>query len=494
MFKQKIMIPLVFGLLLIPAFAFPPIFAFEFINSINNETFPAEIAINTSTDIIYVTNHDDTISIIDGKNNSMIGVIDTLPSPRGIAVNPITNMVYVANFEDNTLSVIDGSENLVVNTIKVGSSPRGVAVNPETNTIYVTSPLDNTISVIDGSQNLIKIILEVEDYPRGISVNQATNTIYITHPLDNTISVIDGSNYSLIDTISVEDGSFGITVNHLSNTVYVASCFNDVKTISIIRDSENSVTETIDVGKCSLAIGVDPDLGTIYMTHPNESFLSVYSDQISIIEAPSTAADLPLSTNNVANPNPPAPSKEAILPTEVKSPVEAISKPDSSVQIKEAILTEETPALIGSAPIEEESQAQLIEFAPYLTIIAAGIICSAIFAAKRNSRKRTKVVPTTSTPELEKHITQDKRSIKQKMKERLFGPDSDAVEDSVFDRIIQNKIRVVKTLQNSQIGDYEKLESIHNSLTVDGSFSKKDNDYLEQQYEEYKKLMHNIGN
>ena len=38
-------------------------------------------------------------------------------SPDGVAVNPNTNMVYVANYDDNTMSVIDGKTNSVVKTI-----------------------------------------------------------------------------------------------------------------------------------------------------------------------------------------------------------------------------------------------------------------------------------------------------------------------------------------------------------------------------------------
>jgi YVTN family beta-propeller protein len=44
-------------------------------------------------------------------------------SPIAIAVNPVTNMVYVANFDGNTVSVIDGTTNTVVATPGVGGGP-----------------------------------------------------------------------------------------------------------------------------------------------------------------------------------------------------------------------------------------------------------------------------------------------------------------------------------------------------------------------------------
>src|SRR5437879_1326592 len=52
-----------------------------------------------------------------------VGVI-----PWKIAVNPITNKIYVANEDSNTLTVIDGETNSTT-TISVGLQPASLAVN-----------------------------------------------------------------------------------------------------------------------------------------------------------------------------------------------------------------------------------------------------------------------------------------------------------------------------------------------------------------------------
>ena len=43
--------------------------------------------------------------------------------PIGVAVNPLTNTVYVANQNGNSVSVINGSTNTVTSTVSVGSNP-----------------------------------------------------------------------------------------------------------------------------------------------------------------------------------------------------------------------------------------------------------------------------------------------------------------------------------------------------------------------------------
>ena len=60
-------------------------------------------------------------------------------TPAGVAVNPTTNRIYVANQWSNNVSVIDGATNTVVATVPVGTCPEDVAVNPSTNRIYVAN-------------------------------------------------------------------------------------------------------------------------------------------------------------------------------------------------------------------------------------------------------------------------------------------------------------------------------------------------------------------
>jgi DNA-binding beta-propeller fold protein YncE len=46
------------------------------------------------------------------------------------------------------VSVISGRTNTVTAAIPVGRGPFGVAANPNTNTIYVANQLDSTVSVL----------------------------------------------------------------------------------------------------------------------------------------------------------------------------------------------------------------------------------------------------------------------------------------------------------------------------------------------------------
>jgi YVTN family beta-propeller protein len=118
-----------------------------------------------------VANHyDNTVSVIDGNNNSNIGRDITVgKGPINIGVNPGTNTIYVVNSGNNSVSVIDGNNDSKIRDITVGVGAEKIGVNEDTNTIYVVNSGDNTVSVIDGETNnvLAKVMFNTEPFNTG---------------------------------------------------------------------------------------------------------------------------------------------------------------------------------------------------------------------------------------------------------------------------------------------------------------------------------------
>ena len=73
-------------------------------------------------------------------------------SPGTLAVNPVTNKIYVAIPEANQIQVINGYTNQVIKNITIGSDPIQVVINSDTNKIYVATSED-IIYIIDGLTN-----------------------------------------------------------------------------------------------------------------------------------------------------------------------------------------------------------------------------------------------------------------------------------------------------------------------------------------------------
>jgi len=211
---------------------------------------PAYIAANPANNRIYVSNVlQPDIAVFDGTAPGF-PFIASLPQPpcapgpgfapgsvpRGVAINPTTNQIYVILSGVNQLWIMDGAAPWgCLPPVPVGVSPIGVAYNSSNNHIYVANNVSNNVTVIDASTfNVLNPGLPVGANPVGVAVNPTTNRIYVANAGGNTVSVIDGSTDTVVQTVPVGSTPQGIAANPLSNLVFVAN-YND-NTISVIED------------------------------------------------------------------------------------------------------------------------------------------------------------------------------------------------------------------------------------------------------------------
>ena len=131
------------------------------------------IAIGSVTNMIYVADYNNgTVTKINGLTNS-ITTINVRTYPCAIAVNPVTNMVYVADFSDSSVTVINGATNNTTN-VNVGLSPLGIAIDSVTDMIYVANYGSNTVTAINGSTNATNTIPTGTE-PFAIAVNSVSS-------------------------------------------------------------------------------------------------------------------------------------------------------------------------------------------------------------------------------------------------------------------------------------------------------------------------------
>jgi len=225
---------------------------------------PFDVAVNEATDTIYVANNaDNTVSVINGAtcngtNHAGCGQIPATVAvgarPSALAVDESTDTIYVANANDNTVSVIDGATcNGQVSsgcgqtpaTIAVGDFPDGLAIDAATHTLYVENRRSNfpfvvgSVSLVDTAACNAAITsgcsqapptVAVGGAPFGITIDPARNDVYVNSLADADVAVIDGNACNATnpkgchpDTIPVRMGGFGgsIAIDQAAHTAYV---------------------------------------------------------------------------------------------------------------------------------------------------------------------------------------------------------------------------------------------------------------------------------
>jgi YVTN family beta-propeller protein len=240
-------------------------------------------------------------------------------NPFGIALDPVTDTVYVTNLgpkdEGDTVSVIDAATcnaddrsgcGQTPAEVTVGSGPFGIAVNPTTDTVYVANtgqlfntPDGNTLSVINGIIcNAVQssgcgqtpTTVTVGRAPFGVATDDATNTVYVVNnqggETNATLSTIDGAHCDATnrsDCIAMPPTDLGpgrapngVVLDPSTHTLYTANFINaTVSAIDLNGPTAERTSPRFAVGSAPQGIAIDPANHTVYVANSLDGNVSV---------------------------------------------------------------------------------------------------------------------------------------------------------------------------------------------------------------------------
>ncbi|MDQ2797003.1 MAG: hypothetical protein M3Y06_07555 [Actinomycetota bacterium] len=320
--------------------------------SVNVGEGPSAVAVNHQTHTVYIANFESgttgTVSVIDARtcnasDQAGCASLQTLHVPGGnpddIAVNASTDTIYVATITGtgpDLVSVFNGATCNATNAGGCGQTPATIAagasgdrsgnsslklaVNQATNTIYASNLFNidqfspppyfgNSVYVINGATCdatnttgcghtpatvTIAPNPPVGSNPSGIAVDQATNTIYTANLADGeypgTVSVINGTTCNGQNTSGCGQtpatapagfGANGIAVDRRTHDVYVTNI--EDTSVSVINGATcngsdatgcSQTPKKVAVGNYPGSIAVDPAVESAYVAN-RDSTVSV---------------------------------------------------------------------------------------------------------------------------------------------------------------------------------------------------------------------------
>jgi YVTN family beta-propeller protein len=249
-----------------------------------------DVAINTVTDQIFVVGGASSeIDVIDGATNTLLTTIPTAHIlPTTVAVDEATNSIWYGNGVNASNIVTEVGPNGTVDVTlttdtQTTTSPLAIAVNPMTDLIYVVSQSEqpgtaNFLTVVDGTFNSPNVTVPLDttqvtiEAPDVVAVNQVTDTIYVTDSASNQVTVINGST-NVATTVGVGLVPGALALNTATNQIYVANVFGN--TVSVIDGTSNVVTATVPVGINPVSVAINPGTNRIYVANSGSNTISV---------------------------------------------------------------------------------------------------------------------------------------------------------------------------------------------------------------------------
>jgi YVTN family beta-propeller protein len=182
------------------------------------------LAVNPNTNKAYVLNQSGaggpaTLSVVSGTGitsnitvgNSALPV--RIPAANKVLVDPVANMVYVANDGSNSVTVIDGNTDTVLFTFPTGGQPFALAKDSITGEIYVA----NFSAGTSGSVTVLEVAPSSTNLFASTSYTFGPQALGTTSPAQLVTLINRGANSLTVSSI-VPSGDFSETDNCVSTS------------------------------------------------------------------------------------------------------------------------------------------------------------------------------------------------------------------------------------------------------------------------------------
>ncbi len=229
---------------------------------------PGRMAIDTSAHRGYVVTNG-YLTVFSTITDTVVDYIGGFSNPIGVAVDPGTHKVFVANYVSQVVSVIDTAASPVTHERSdiVGSRPWAMAVDPTTHLAYVATLFGNSVSVMNGT-TIEKTVGGVVG-PIKVTTDPSLHRAYVVNNNADAITVIDTSTNDVIDPLLAGSGPSDIAVDPRTHMAFVTNRNDD--NVSVIDQTTGTIVDTVAVGDYPIGIVVDPGSHRAYVTNGDQT-------------------------------------------------------------------------------------------------------------------------------------------------------------------------------------------------------------------------------
>jgi DNA-binding beta-propeller fold protein YncE len=231
-----------------------------------------------------------------GTLSNMVGILNPIDgtlakltvgySPHGLAVNPKSGLLYVADQRAPELTILDLNSHKVLTRAAVnpatddgGVQPREVAVSVGLNRVYLLrvrnaiAVPESDLDVLDGTTGSLiqSITLNTDNnfVPTGhVAIDETRARVYITGRTSNQTSllfVVDANTNGLVSTITVPDlADADVAVNPVTGRVYLSNSSPSGKVV-IVNGITGAVVADVDAGAIPGPMAVNSKTNKIYV-------------------------------------------------------------------------------------------------------------------------------------------------------------------------------------------------------------------------------------
>ncbi len=205
---------------------------------------------------------------IDVELREIVAIVPTGAVPKFLAVSPDGSTLVVSNWCGFDVSFIDTATDTEVARVDVGRHPRGVAIDPNSEVVYITVMGAHKIDVIGLQSHVILRTYDTDvagTTPRHILLSNDGRYLYVSNHKMNSVRKINLANGSVEGVASTGTETRTMAISDDGESLYVVN-YQD-GTVSKVRTSDMEILQTVQSGVHPVGITYDAPTRQVWVAN-----------------------------------------------------------------------------------------------------------------------------------------------------------------------------------------------------------------------------------
>ncbi len=239
--------------------------------------FRAAVPARTSWQLAgFVSNPGATsLTVFDKRARTVTGVVPTGRDPRGMALDPRGNRLYVALSGDDAVDIVDVAAGRTVSRVTMNGNdrPRDVALLADGKLLVLNSG-SRSASFVDAASTQEIARVPVGEEPWSLTLDRSRPRAYVLNRRSNTLTAIDTAARAVVANVPTDPEPLWAQVNAAGTRLYLACAGSAFLGVYSLPDL--ALVRQVHVGLGSSALKVDNRTDQIYLGKRDEGRVYVY--------------------------------------------------------------------------------------------------------------------------------------------------------------------------------------------------------------------------
>lgn len=240
--------------------------------------------------ILYVTNSGgNDVTLVDVATHTVIGSIETGPTPHGLEASPDGSLVYVSGETDDDIVAVDTSTSTVLWRTYVGDRPNHIALSDDGRFVYVPIRSADFADVVDTHLRRKIKSIPVGRFPHNSYLAPNRQWVYVTSTGEDKITIIDVATQEAIGAVPVGGEPRPAAISRDNRFIYVA--LTGLHGFVVADTAQRKVVEKIELPPANVediaTMGYTPTHGLGFRPDYKQFWITnVFGNAVEVLSVP----------------------------------------------------------------------------------------------------------------------------------------------------------------------------------------------------------------